>query len=235
MMPHKRDARSALVRRLRHDQRGVSLAELLVAMALTAIVTTLVVAIVATSSRTLSSQSFASSNSESAAIAMRELARVVRSGAPLRLTGTTVDSPVITVARANSLTVTSFVDSVASAPVPVRATFAVTAGRLTEQRFAITAVGDAWQVAATGGTTRTLARGVTVTAARPLFTYYDAAGAIIPVPTGGALADTDLPRVAAVRLRVAVQGDASGRATSVALDNTVGLPNLGISRVRVGG
>ena len=226
---------NTLLQRLRHDQRGVSLAELLVAMALTAIVTTLVVAIVATSSRTLSSQSFASSNSESAAIAMRELSRVVRSGAPLRLTGTTVDSPVITVARADSLTVTSFVDSVASAPVPVRVTFAVATGRLTEQRFAITAVGDAWQVASTGGSTRTLARGVTVTAARPLFTYYDAAGAIIPVPTGGALAVTDLPRIAAVRLRVAVQGDASGRATSVALDNTVGLPNLGISRVRVGG
>ena len=224
-----------LLQHLRRDQRGTSLAELLVALALTAIVTTLVVTIVATSSRTLSGQSLAASNSETAALAMREVSRVVRSGAPVRLAGSTIDSPVVTVAGANSLTVTSFVDTVATAPVPVRVTFTVTAGRLTEQRFTMSAVAGGWQVASVGSATRTLARGVASTAARPVFSFVDAAGASIPIPTGSTIAAVDLPRIAAVRIRVAVQGDASGRAISEALDNTVGLPNLGISRVRVGG
>jgi Tfp pilus assembly protein PilW len=220
---------------LRRDQRGITLAELLVAMALTAIVATLVVSIVATASRTLSSQALASTNSETGALAMRELTRVIRSGASIQLTGSTAASPIVTTAGATSLTVTSYIDSVVDVPVPVRASFTVTDGTLSEQRFAVTAVGAAFSVAATGGTSRTLASGVTASTAEPLFTFYDAAGAIIPIPADGTLAETDLPRIAAVRIALAVQRDASRGATSVALDTTVGVPNLGISRVRAGG
>ena len=223
------------VRRLHRDQRGTSLAELLVAMALTAIVTTLVVSIVATTSRTLSSQSLATANSETASLAMREVSRIIRSSAPIRLTGTTADSPAITVASATALTVTSYVDTDSAMPVPVRVRLAVTGRSLVEQRFAVTAVGDVWQVSATGGPTRTLARRVTTPAATPVFRFYDAAGVVIHPPTGGVLPPADLARIAAVRITLSLQVDDSARATSVALDNTVGLPNLGISRVRAGG
>jgi type II secretory pathway pseudopilin PulG len=221
--------------RLRSDERGITLVELLVAMALTAIVATLVVSIVATASRTLSSQALATTNSETAALAMRELTRVLRSGAPIRLTGSTATTPIVSAAGTASLTVTSYVDSVVDPSVPVRVLFAVTDGTLTEQRFTVTPVGDAFTIATTGGATRTLARGLTTTAAEPLFTYYDAAGVIIPIPTGGTLPETDLPRIAAVRITVRVQRDDSQRASSVTIDNTVGLPNLGIVRVRAGG
>ena len=230
-----RAAHRRTIRRLGSDQRGTTLAELLVAMALTAIVATLVVSIVATASRTLSSQALAATNSETAALAMRELTRVIRSGAPIRLTGSTTPTPIVSAAGPTSLTVTSYVDSVVDSSVPVRVLFAVTDGTLTEQRFTVTPVGDAFSIATTGNATRTLARGLTTTAAAPLFTFYDAAGAIIPIPTGGTLPETDLPRIAAVRITLAVQRDDSLRATSVALDNTVGLPNLGIARVRAGG
>jgi prepilin-type N-terminal cleavage/methylation domain-containing protein len=224
-----------LAARLRSDQRGITLVELLVAMALTAIVATLVVSIVATATRTLGSQALATTNSETAAVAMRELTRVIRSGAPIRLTGSTATTPVVSAAGATSLTVTSYVDSVVDSSVPVRVLFTVTDGTLTEQRFTVTPVGDAFTIATTGGAARTLASGLTTTATAPLFTFYDAAGVIIPIPSGGTLPETDLPRIAAVRITLGVQRDDSLRATSVTIDNTVSLPNLGISRVRAGG
>jgi Tfp pilus assembly protein PilW len=93
--------------RLRSDERGITLVELLVAMALTAIVATLVVSIVATASRTLSSQALATTNSETAALAMRELTRVIRSGAPIRLTGSTATTPIVSAAGTEGSTTLS--------------------------------------------------------------------------------------------------------------------------------
>jgi Tfp pilus assembly protein PilW len=246
--------------RLLREQSGVSMVELIVMIALTAIVSTLMVTIVVTVSRSFTREAQASTNSDSASVGMRELSRVIRTAAEVSLSGSaagTAPADAILSAGANQVTLYSFVDA-AAIPAPFIVQFSVAAnGTLSESRRVGTAVvptggvaaasvsTTVWQFAARPASTRVIARGVVSSAAAPLLRYYTAAGTELVLPASGTLDAAQLAAVASVRVSLRVQqfpaapgatagsGGAGGSTgTAAVLDNTIGLPNLGVSRTR---
>lgn len=220
---------------------GISLVELLVAIALTAMVMTMVAGVFISSSRTLSREASATQSSETAAIAMREISRVLRAGTEIPLSTSALSLPVFTEAGSTAVTVHSFLDTgsdtVASVPRPVTIRFSVTAdGALTETRWtAIAAAGGFWTFGTTPQSSRVIARGVmfpAVGSATPtLFSYRDATGALLLPGAGGLLTAAQIDTIASVTVTLTVQLDPTQRAKATELRNTVGIPNLGVSRV----
>lgn len=228
---------SALRRRLTvaaRGERGLTLPELLVTMFLLSMITALMVGTISGFSRTFTRDRAASDSTMVANTAMRELTRVVRSGTELRLAGGgSSNAPVFIDARPNTLTMYAFVDASSASPRPIKVRFEIDAQRrLVETRWAATNASSPWTFAATGSpySTRPVARFIPTTAA-PLFTYLDKGGNPI-TPVSGALTAAQIKDVAAVQVTVTVQGDMTGRAAAVTVQNAVGIPNLGISRVR---
>ena len=224
---------------LRTGQAGISLPELLVAMALAAVVMTLVVTFFATVSRTLSREASASSNTETASLGMRELTRVLRSGTEIMVKDSP-NLPVFLAASAREVTLHGFLDTDAALPKPLRVNFRVTAaGELIETRWAAVPVNlTFWEFSPTVESQRVIIRGVAGT--EPVLRYFSAAGTeLVPatittapgaLPVTG-LSSAQLREVVAVEIRLSVQTDPSGRADPIEMLNTVGIPNLGISRV----
>jgi hypothetical protein len=203
-------------------------------------VMTLVVTFFATVSRTLSRDASASSNTEGASLGMRELTRVVRSGTEIPVK----DSPNLSVflgASAREVTLHSFLDTDAAAPKPLLVNFRVTdTGELVETRWSAVPVNlTFWEFSPTVESQRVIIRGV-VGGGAPVFRYLDAAGLeLVPAtpitPPGGitvtGLSADQLDDVVAVEIRLRVQTDRTGRADPVEMLNTVGIPNLGVSRI----
>jgi Tfp pilus assembly protein PilW len=215
---------------------GLSLVELIVAMALTAILLTVLVSVFTSTSRTVSRETTAARNSETASIAMRELSRVLRTATALPTLSDSGMLPVFPAAGPRSVTVHSWLDTGtdtdAAAPRPVAVLFeASTAGVLTETRWnAVADPSGAWTFPRTATSSRVLARGVGTGA---LFRYTDATGADLVAAAGASLDASQRDRIATVAVALTVQLDSSGRATPAVLQNTVGLPNLGVSRTAV--
>lgn len=208
---------------------GISLVELIVAVALTAIVSTLVVSVFVGVSRSVTRESVSAAASESATVAMREVTRVIRSGAPLQAPGAAT-LPVFVEAGTDTLTLHTFTDTSSAAPRPLVVRFAVDGGELTETRWPATTAFAPWAFASTPSPPRTVARGLSATGTST-FRYVDATGQPIDPPAGGMLGAADRARIAAVTVRLTMPGDAAGSAPSAVLENTVGIPNLGVPRV----
>jgi Tfp pilus assembly protein PilW len=233
-------------RRLARDQAGITLVEMLVAIALTAIVSTLMVSIVVTVSRTFTRESQASTNSAAASVGMRELSRVVRSAAEVSLAGFptgAAPADAFLSAGPHQLRLYSFVEGDVAAPAPLTVQFAVAGdGTLSETRWAgspavasgatpaSSASTTVWQFAATPASTRPILRGVVSTTAAPLFRYYSAAGVELLPNSAGELTSAQLATIASVRVALRVQQSPTSTAAAGELENTIGLPNLGITR-----
>jgi len=223
-----------LRRRLRHDDRGVTLPEMLVTMMLLAFLTALILGMVTSFSRTFSRDRAAADSTTVAAAGMKELTRVVRAGTELRLAGGgATQSPVFVEARANTLTMYAYIDTEATDSRPVKVRFAIDgARRLVETRWETTSTADPWAFPAVGAPTRTrpIARLIPA-GSPPLFEYLDQGNEAIAIPTGGFTTE-QLREIAAVRVTLTVQADVTERADPVQINNAVGIPNRGISRVR---
>lgn len=228
---------SRLVRRVRTARRsdsGLTIPELLVTMFLLSMITVLMVGLVAAFSQTFTRDRAASDSTMVASAGMKEVTRIVRSGTELRLTGGgVVSAPVFVDARENDLTLYAFIDTNAASPRPIKVRFSIDGNRrLIETRWRTTNAVAPWSFAAVGSpsSSRPVARFVP-TDAEPIFRYLDAGNQVMPVPTGGFTTE-QLRTIAAVQVTLTVQADAAGRADRVVMQNSVGIPNRGISRVR---
>ncbi|GIG39814.1 PulJ/GspJ family protein [Cellulomonas phragmiteti] len=228
---------NALRRRLHvagRGDRGLTLPELLVTMFLLSMITVLMVGTISGFSRAFTRDRAASDSTMVAATAMKEVTRVVRSGTELRLTGGgATNAPVFIEARPDTLTMYAYVDTSAAAPRPIKVRFAIDAQRrLIETRWPVTNTAAPWTFAAmtSPSSSRPVARFIPTTAG-PLFVYLDKDENPL-VPGAGGLTADQIKNVAAVRVTITVQGDITGRADAVTVQNAVGIPNLGISRVR---
>lgn len=225
-----------VLRRLRgaQDDAGMSIPELLVTMFIMAMITTMIVGLVSSFSSTFTRDRAATDSTAVAAAGMKEVTRVVRSGTELQVAGGgTTNAPVFLEATANALTMHAFIDTDAVDPEPVKVRFAIDASRrVVETRWAATTSTKPWAFAAVGAPTsvRPVARFVPA-GADPLFTYLDANNQPLTIPSGG-FSTEQLRSIAAVQITLTVQADTTGRAEAVELQNAVGLPNRGISRVR---
>ncbi|MFS0704170.1 type II secretion system protein J [Cellulomonas sp. 179-A 9B4 NHS] len=228
---------TALLRRARAGARGdagLTLPELLVTMFLLSMITVLMVGTISGFSRAFTRDRSASDSTMVAATGMKEVTRVVRSGTELRLTGGgSASAPVFIEAKPNTLTMYAYIDTNSASPRPMKVRFAIDAQRrLVETRWPATNTTAPWSFPpmSSPSSSRPVARFIP-TSAPALFEYLDKDNQPISAPSGG-FTSTQLKDIAAVRVTLTVQADATDRAEPVTVHNAVGIPNLGISRVR---
>jgi len=223
-----------VTRRLRTDESGFSLPEMIVTVVLVGMMMSLIIGVVTSISRTFTKDRESSESTVVAAIGMSELTRVLRAGTELAIVGGgATNAPVFISADANDVTFYSYIDTDATVSKPVKVRFWIdTQRRLIETRWNATTTDDPWAFAAVGSpsSSRTIARSIPV-GSPALFTYLDAAGLPMTIP-GTGFTETQRRAIAAVQVTLRVQADINGRAKPVTMQNAVGIPNLGISRVR---
>lgn len=221
----------------RPSDRGLTLIELMVAVGLSGVLLTVVVAVFVTSSRSVTDQQGAVASSRLASTAMNEVTRIVRSGTEIPVYGTTVKDPVFTYAGAEKLALHAFIDAESSSdPAPVRVQFSRDSDdELIETRWAAHHVHTTyWEFANDSTYARIVARSLLPTDAdTPLFQYFDKEGAQLKPAANSSLSNAQIRNIASVQVHLRVQANGSGRTSPVELRNQVGLPNLGVARVEV--
>jgi len=218
-------------RRLQSDQSGVTLAELIVTIALMAMLLTLIMTIFVTFTRSFAEDRSASTNTAAATVAMNELTRVIRAGTENPVTTSATNQPVFSYASAERVKLQAYLDTEAASPKPVQVQFVVNSDRtLVETRWDAKPLGSGYfSFKTTVASERTIVRQI-ATGSTPVFSFYNAKNELIPL-TAGKVPDNLLPNIAAVKISMTVQTDPTGKAQTATLENTVGIPNLGLSRI----
>ncbi|MBG6055653.1 hypothetical protein IWX81_002076 [Salinibacterium sp. CAN_S4] len=216
--------------------------ELIVSMALTTLVLSMVVGFfVQITSATIKANESRSTTALGSNIA-NELADVIRPATTLRVVGSTAPDPALVAATNTSLTIYAFADNTSSNVRPIRVSFSQDAKKqLVEKRWNATtnATTGLWEFPALGATpasTRvfpgalidpSVAVGAGASETAPLFVYLDSASQVV-VPSGTGLTLAQRSTIAAIRFTVRTRTDTSATAQPVAIQNTVGMPNLGL-------
>ncbi|WAB82646.1 type II secretion system protein [Microcella daejeonensis] len=223
------------MRRLRHEDAGFSLPELMVTIFVMGVLSAVVVSFYVAMTGAFTEDRSATDSTSTASVGMNNLTRVIRAGTEIRVQGQTLNNPVFIEAKNEDLTLHAYLDTDSTDPRPIKVRFWINAQReLMETRWDSTRVNGSYFVFdSTPESTRVIARTVaTRTGTDPwLFTYRAADGTVQPVPTTGSFTTNQLRNIASVQVRLTVQADITSRAAPVTLQSTVGIPNLGISRV----
>ena len=221
---------------------GLSMMELIVSMGLSTIVLTMVVGFfVQITSATVKANDSRNTTAMASNIA-NELADVIRPATTLRVMGLTAPDPAILSATGASLTIYTYADNTSSSVRPIRISFSQNAKKqLVERQWNATmnASTGLWEfpaITTTPASTRVFpgvlidpstATGAGATETAPLFVYLDSGSAVVvPASTGLTLAQR--ASVAAIRFTVRTRTDTSTTARPIAIQNTVGMPNLGL-------
>ncbi|MEO7897346.1 MAG: hypothetical protein ABIR65_08630 [Pseudolysinimonas sp.] len=227
------------MRRLRGDESGLSLAELLVSGLLTiAIMAMIGTMFIQTAKITANSTQTSKSNNIASNIA-NEVTSVIRVATTNPRSGATLPDPAVLVGSSQeSLTIYALSNTSANTPAPSRITFTVVPGSttvetrsVTEQICTATASGGFWVFSTCGSTVNRNLGG----AVQPLtgvndqfFTYYTDTAGLNPILIGtGSLTDAQCRTVAAIRVYVGVKASGSQTKTTV-ISNLVVLGNLGL-------
>ncbi len=209
----------------------MSIIELIVVMMITGIMLAAVgtffvnVAIVTTNASTKASRSNVAAN------IMNEMSKVIRTSSNNAIAGSDDSDPAIVSGTASSLTVYSYVDTVATSPAPTKVTFRVDANGIVYEDRIVGTVSGSYFVFTGATTTRNLG-GPIVPAA--LFTYLDTSNqAVVPAASGLTLAQRNT--IASIQVTVTVANNSTTGGTApdatkgnspVVLSNTIGMPNL---------
>lgn len=216
---------------------GLTLLELLVAMGVSSILIALVATVFVTTSRVFTDQEGATDSARMASTAMNEVTRVVRAGTELPEAGKTANTPVFAYAGAEKIEMAAFIDAESSKdPAPVKVSFGRnSANELVETRWAAYRyLKIYWKFRDSPASARTIARSLLAPdKTRPLFRYFDKDGAALTPAAGASLSEDQRRNIASVQITMQVQANGSGRTAPVAIQNMVGLPNLGVARVEV--
>lgn len=216
---------------------GLTLLELLVAMGVSSILIALVATVFVTTSRVFTDQEGATDSARMASTAMNEVTRVVRAGTELPESGKTANTPMFAYAGAEKIEMAAFIDAESSKdPAPVKVSFGRnSANELVETRWAAYRyLKIYWKFRDSPASARTIARSLLAPdKTRPLFRYFDKDGAALTPAAGASLSEDQRRNIASVQITMQVQANGSGRTAPVAIQNMVGLPNLGVARVEV--
>ncbi|MBH0082524.1 Tfp pilus assembly protein FimT/FimU [Salinibacterium sp. SWN167] len=233
-MQRLRTALFSRVSRLRRDDAGVTLSELIVTIALMGMLLAMVMTIFITFTRTFSEERSASANTSAATIAMNELTRVIRSGTENPVASATLNEPVFSFASPENVVLQAYLDTDALSPEPVRVQFEITGDRtLVETRWDARPLSSGYfSFYSTAASERTVVRQI-ASGSTPVFRFFTKDNVELTIPSGGSLSEADRRQIAAVKVTMTVQTDSTGNAKTATLENTVGIPNLGFSRIGI--
>lgn len=205
------------------DDEGLSLVELMIAMGVLSIVMVIVTNLFVTVVATTQAANAARSAVGQAGNAMDEIARVVRMGTSNAVSGNSTPDPAVVSGSGTALTVLSYVDTTASAPLPTKVAFTLDGGVLTEARTAFAASGSL-AVITTAVTSRPVASGLTSVT----FAYADSAGGAL-TPSVSGLSDAQRALVTTVTVTVTGQNTSGRTDDPIVLTNTVLLTNAALA------
>jgi type II secretory pathway component PulJ len=225
-----------------HPEAGISLIELIVAMAILTVLSTIVVGTYASTVNAIGTANTVNKNSEQASNAMNESARQIRaatSNPVSSTTGSVPNAPAIVAAGTESVTLYAYVNLQSSSvqqPEQVRLRIDPTTREYKEDVWAGTqSSAGYWTFPATTTTpslTRTLAGFVaphagTATPTNPYVFTYMAGTTPLAVPTTGPSWTTaQFNSITAIQITLTVETSITTATQSVTLQNTVGMPNL---------
>lgn len=221
-----------LLARLRRQEAGLSLIELLIAIAITALIATLGTWMFVAGTHSVSLAQSIDGGTRQASNGMNQAARMLRAATPNPLASPTAGGaqtePAILTATGNSIAFYAYVN-LTGAESPVMARFSVdTAGRLIEQQWkpttATAGLNGHWTfpaLTAVPALKRALCNSIPTSA--QVFTYYDKAGGVLPVST----LTTDTARAAIVSVQVSITIQPTGAASAVTLTNRISMANVG--------
>lgn len=218
--------------------RGFTLVEMLVAISLLAIVSTLITTLVVTVSQTFTREESEQDSSRTAAVGMQQVTRIIRAGAEIPLSSVWQALPAFESARADSLILNTYLDTETTANGPTRIRLELSSAReLVETRWSAQRSGGDWVYRTTPARTHVVVRDVVRQGsalaqgvAPPMFIYLRANGTEITPPSGGALTEAQRREIAAVRVSLAVQTAPGSDASATQLVSTVALPSVGLTR-----
>lgn len=213
-------------------ERGISLVELIVAIFVGGLVIAIVSSMYLGLSRTVQIGDTSSSSTKAASLAMTEVSIALRFATTNPSAGSQVPSPAFVTAANESITIISYIDSSATSPQPSQVNFALDSSRrLVETRYASHLVNGYWTFYTTALWSRILTGAVVAQSGTEpfLFSYLDSSNSVIS-PGSGGLTASQYATVAAVMVTVKLAIATTAGTSPVVLQNTVGLPNLGMTR-----
>ena len=163
---------------------------------------------------------------------MNEMSRILRAATENPVKNQVLNDPAFVAATPESVTVYAYVNLSSSTEQPVKVQFSLDTNRIIETHWSGYVISAGyWGFNATPASTRTFAATVVTpgTSGPFMFSYLRSDGSAVSIPPGGITNLTDLRSIAAVKVTL-VLGTSSSATTTVTLQNTVGLPNLGIAR-----
>jgi Tfp pilus assembly protein PilW len=217
------------VRRLHQDERGITLAELLVAMALSLIIVATASGFLGASQKAQGSVNRIDQNTRVSSNVLNEMSRMFR-GATQNPVVNATSAPAFIVATPTLVRFYAFVNLTSSETKPVMVQFEVTGGQLVETQWPATAVAGSdgyWTFGSYPGSPsskRILAPAVASSTAKP-FTYLSVDPAAVPSldPVGDPTVLDDI-RYVAVDLEVG--STTVGAYSNVSTSTVIGLPNV---------
>ena len=239
-----------LGRRLRRDDDGLTLIELLVAIILLGVLLTIVASVYISSLSVVALGRDLTQNTKVAANAMNEASRVIRAGTDNPRVPPTIPDPAFVIAKRDEVLMYAFINltSAAEQPQMIRIRVDRTTGKVIESRWpAVQSADKRWQFPANPCVTvnnpvgcaaptqnsvlaQTISpQGTGATALPDVFSYLDADGNAITQTSAG-LSLADRRKVSAVRVSISVQTSLTDKSNAVLLENTVGIPNLGFAQ-----
>lgn len=213
-------------------EQGLSLVELLVSMLLLGILAAVVSGLYASATRTVTYAQALSSNTRSVSNGMNEISRLIRAATENPVSGATLKAPALELASSEAVTFYASVNLGARAetqpPQKIRLSLDATR-RLVETTFAAVPLGAGYFGFSSSPTASRVLTDVIAPASTPgLFTYVKADGTTV-VPGGGGLTEAERRLITAVKVSVTVTSGSTDSRSWVTLQNTVGMPNVGLS------
>jgi type II secretory pathway pseudopilin PulG len=219
-------------RRLTVAERGIGLVELLVSVVLLAIIAVMVSGLYISTTRTVSQARTLTANTREASNGMNEVARVIRAGTENPVQSQPLNDPALVAASSESVTLYAYVNLASSTQQPVKIQLSLDGSRrLVETTWASTVISPGYYGFNTTPISNRIMAGTVaprVSGQPYLFTYVKANGA--ELEGGSGLSEADRRLIASIKVTLTLQGSSTDSRSAVTLQNTVGMPNLGLAR-----
>ena len=211
--------------RARRGDDGISLAELLVAMMVFAILMAITGGFMVSAMRASTQARAIDESTRTATNAMTAMTRNLRAATDNPVEDVNLPAPAFETLLGSEVVFYAYVNLASSDATPVKVRYWLDGRSLKESTTQSRRTGDGFFLFTGATTTRTVA--TSVVTGTNLFAPIGATGADLPLAT--LTTEAAKRQVAAVRVRVQV-GDTATSPTATTLVNTVGLPNLDLAR-----